>query len=326
MQSLIDIETELKAVVESARARGWRTVDLEHVLGRNGDRRSADLVANLDAGIERWRERRRLRTEAALLTARFVLQVIARLPALPVADDGAVRVDSGLLFKVRALLAKAESTEFAAEAEALMAKAHQLMARHAIDQAMLNGGRSGDEVVARRILLADPYAKSRFLLLSSVARASACRAIFWQGLGLATVHGLPADVEATELLYTSLLVQATSGAARAPVDPRDPPARKAAYRRAFLAAFAARIGVRLRAASEESLVDARREHGDALLPVLASRQAAVDAAISAVGTRPLSASVSDGRGWAAGTRAADRATIAGQPSMPVMPGQLPNGS
>jgi hypothetical protein len=297
MQSLIDVETELKVVVESARARGWRPADLAHVLGRSRDRRTADLIANLDAGIERWRERHRLRAEAALATARIAVLRIQHLPALPAL----------------------------AEADAFMAKAHQLMARYAIDQAIVSTGPSADRVVARRIFIADPFAKARFILLSAVARASACRAIWWNGLGLATLHGLPADVEATELLYTSLLIQATAGLASAPIDPEDAPARKAAYRRAFLTAFAARIGARLRAAAEESVVEARQEHGDVLLPVLAARQAAVDAAIDAIGTRPLSASVSDGRGWAAGTRAGDRAMITDRPSMPVMPRPLPDG-
>ena len=43
-----------------------------------------------------------------------------------------------LAAKVRALLAKAESTTFEAEAEALFAKAHQLMVRNAIDEAVLH--------------------------------------------------------------------------------------------------------------------------------------------------------------------------------------------
>ena len=41
--------------------------------------------------------------------------------------------------KVQALIAKAESTEFPDEAEAFMAKAQELMTRHAIDLAMLDG-------------------------------------------------------------------------------------------------------------------------------------------------------------------------------------------
>ncbi|WP_017570470.1 DUF2786 domain-containing protein, partial [Nocardiopsis halotolerans] len=46
-------------------------------------------------------------------------------------------VDQGKLARVRALLAKAESTEFPSEAEALSARAQELMARHSIDRALL---------------------------------------------------------------------------------------------------------------------------------------------------------------------------------------------
>jgi hypothetical protein len=49
------------------------------------------------------------------------------------ADSGRARV----LSKIRALLAKAEATGYAAEAEALTAKAQHLMTRHAIDEALL---------------------------------------------------------------------------------------------------------------------------------------------------------------------------------------------
>lgn len=41
---------------------------------------------------------------------------------------------------MRGLLAKAEATEFEQEAEALTAKAQQLIARHAVDGALLHAG------------------------------------------------------------------------------------------------------------------------------------------------------------------------------------------
>ena len=43
-----------------------------------------------------------------------------------------------MMARIRALLAKAEGTEYAAEAEALTAKAQDLMTRHAIDEALLH--------------------------------------------------------------------------------------------------------------------------------------------------------------------------------------------
>lgn len=64
--------------------------------------------------------------------------------------------DPKMLGKIRGLLAKAESTQFPAEAEAFSAKAQDLMTRYAIDHALLESdnprGSIGD-VTTRRILV-----------------------------------------------------------------------------------------------------------------------------------------------------------------------------
>ena len=68
----------------------------------------------------------------------------------------------GILDKVRALLAKAESTQFEAEAEAFTAKAQELMTRHRIDRAVLNASDDlGDAPAGRRLGIDDPYADVR---------------------------------------------------------------------------------------------------------------------------------------------------------------------
>jgi hypothetical protein len=260
--------------------------------------------------------------------ARFAIAVIGVLPSLPAFVDACdPKVDAAVLSKVRALLAKAESTDFPAEAEALLAKAHQLMARHTIDEAMLGNAGAIGKVVARRIFIDDPYARARFHLLTTVARALECRALWWPGVGLAALFGLPADAAAAELLYTSLLVQATTGMAAARTGSYDAPASKAGFRRAYLVAFAFRIGERLRAAADASVADLKRDHGDAVLPVLASRRAAVDAAFDTIaqGSRPIRFTASDARGRYAGADAAERATLSSQPRLPAMPRQLRAG-
>src|SRR4030095_11125300 len=109
-----------------------------------------------------------------------------------------------------ALLAKAESTTYPDEAEALTAKAQQLMTRHAIDAAAVEGERGcGARVSPRRAGIDDPYARARVTLLSEVARANRCRAVWSRGFGFATVFGDEGDIDAVEVLYTSLLGQAT---------------------------------------------------------------------------------------------------------------------
>jgi hypothetical protein len=98
------------------------------------------------------------------------------------------------------------------------------------------------------------------------------------------------------------------------------PGRKAAFRRAYLLGFARTVGRRLRASHDESVAEAIGEHGDSVLPVLASRKAAVDAVVSALGKiSTMSAQASDGEGWVAGAKAAERASLVGQPAFPAVP-------
>lgn len=221
-----------------------------------------------------------------------------------------------VLEKVRALLAKAESTTFPEEAEALSAKAQELMARHAIDDVMVRGGRpAGEAPTGVRLTVDDPYASAKSVLLSEVASANRCRSVWSRGLGFSTVMGFESDLEFVQLLYTSLLVQATSAmvAAGAQVD-RWGRSRTRSFRQAFLIAYAARIGQRLREAEASTQAAAVEEYGDAFLPVLADRTAAVAAACAAAFPFVVnrSVSISNAAGWAAGAAAADLASLSGR--------------
>src|SRR5207244_494288 len=134
----------------------------------------------------------------------------SRLPDLPRASEPtSSSIDTKALARVRALLAKAESTTFPDEAEALTEKAQKLMARHAIDRAMLADGHD-DQPTSVRIDVDDPYASAKSLLLAAVATATRCQAVWSKELGFTTVFGFRSDLAAVELLYTSLLVQSTT--------------------------------------------------------------------------------------------------------------------
>lgn len=219
--------------------------------------------------------------------------------------------DAGVLHKVRSLLAKAESTTFPDEAEALSAKAQQLMDRHAIDRAMLGAGGAGSRPEGRTILVESPYARPKFQLLTELARANRCRAVLDTQSNLATVVGFPDDQATVELLYTSLLVQGTRAMLQAGTSTRT---RSRAFRQAFLVAYAARIGQRLREASAATVSAAVRAHGDGLLPVLKSREVAVEDELAQAfpHLRRMRVTASDPAGYAAGHAAADRARLGGQ--------------
>ncbi|NVI86339.1 DUF2786 domain-containing protein, partial [Actinomadura sp. BRA 177] len=227
-------------------------------------------------------------------------------------------VDQRMLGKVRALLAKAESTEFPEEAEALSARAQELMARHSIDHALL-AAEAGDTggPAGRRIAVDSPYEAPKAVLLTVVADANRCRAVWHRDLGFSTVLGFPADLTAVEMLYTSLLVQATSAMVHAgPRRDGRGRSRTRSFRHAFLNAYAARIGERLREAAGEAADRAAADAGGKdLLPVLAARDRAVEQAVDTMFpnlAKGRAGSVSNYEGWVAGRAAADLASLNGR--------------
>lgn len=234
--------------------------------------------------------------------------------------------------RVNALLAKAESTEFEEEAEALMAKAQELMARHAIDDAMLasSGGRPDAGVVTEAIVVEAPYATAKAMLLGAVANANRCRCVMGaagSGRQACVVLGHEADVANVQTLFAALSLHATRAMLSAVVPRGDTPRR---FRHAFLLAFAGRISERLIAARQRAEAEAesesRRSGGTGIALVLADRADAVEKAFRDAYPRVRTARTtsSSQAGRHSGRQAADRAEI----NRPVAGGgrrRLPGG-
>jgi hypothetical protein len=254
------------------------------------------------------------------------------------ASPSAVPADERMLSRIRSLLAKAESTEFPEEAEALSARAQELMAKYSIDHALLAAETGQAEAPGgRRIAVDNPYEAAKASLLQIVAQANRCRVVWSRELGLVTVIGFPADLDAVELLFTSLLVQANTAMLRTG-GKRDGSGRSRtrAFRQSFLLSYAVRIGERLSAASDhaeqEAVAEQRAAGGGAaeggtgtggrarkgadLVPFLAARHRAVDDAVDEMfgstltRTRPVRATDADG--WNTGRAAADLASLHNQ--------------
>ncbi|MDH6190534.1 hypothetical protein M2168_003566 [Streptomyces sp. CZ24] len=234
--------------------------------------------------------------------------------AAPPRTPGGEAPEDRMLGRIRALLAKAEATGYPPEAEALTAKAQELMARHSVDEAQLSAGRSGgaDAPGARRISVDPPYETAKAILLDAVARANRCQAVWNEELAFSTVVGHEADLEPAELLYTSLLVQAATAMSRAEAAQRAGGRKRTkTFRQSFMLAYAHRLGDRLAEtarAATETLAAAD------LLPVLAGRDLAVTEETRRLFPRTTTTRVrgaDDRAGWDDGTRAADRAGVDG---------------
>ena len=327
---------------DAVHARGWGPRDVTEVVRRRlpagrlvlavdvlgaaaarrprGDAATAADLAGLGAAppsrgeplVEQWSSLRGLDPDDALRAAVVLVALLASLPALPRLGDDAhppEGVDARVLARVRALLAKAESTEYPEEAEALSAKAQELMGRHALEQAVVAPAESAPRAAARRLWLDAPYAAAKSSLVHQVAGANRCRAVSLDALDMVTVVGHTTDLATVELLVTSLLVQA--GRAMLAADGSVPRSRTRSFRHAFLLAYATRIGERLTAAAHEAQAHARAELGEGLLPVLAARAEVVERTVEELFPRVTRRrfSVGNGAGWAAGRAAADAASL-----------------
>lgn len=114
-----------------------------------------------------------------------------------------------LLDRIRKLMAKAESTT-PEEAEALTAKAKELMRTHRITQATLHQiGENTDEVIFHRISMpaGANLVKAKRGLLQVIAEANSCQMVIFKQGGYCEVIGFEGDTKVVEVLYTSLVIQ-----------------------------------------------------------------------------------------------------------------------
>ncbi|WP_225097240.1 DUF2786 domain-containing protein [Streptomyces sp. CoH27] len=319
--------------VAAAWQRGWQPADVVRLVRReleDGHVRLAAELIRAQSGRDRPRGRRWAAQLAELpegpareadrfaraTTALELYRLLLRLPALEPLEEPRRAAGPGtsrMLARIRALLAKAEATGYPEEAEALSAKAQELMARHSVDEALLAAeAPAPDTPGACRIGVEPPYEQAKAVLLDAVAGTNHCRAVWNEPLGFSTVVGFEADLEAVELLYTSLLVQATHAMTKAEAAQRAGGRKRTkTFRQSFLAAYAHRVGDRLAAAAETQV-------SQDLLPVLATRETAVTHRLERMfpeTTTTRLRGVSDAAGWTEGARAADQAQVRSRPRL-----------
>ena len=320
-------------------AGAWWGSDADYLRAWYALGRDAEFIVTVATAVETLHAFRHLPAMERLLPLPGTVRPAApdRTAGLGAGPASAVPADERMLSRIRALLAKAESTEFGEEAEALSGRAQELMAKYSIDHALLAAEAGQAETpVGRRIAVDNPYEAQKATLLQIVAQANRCRVVWTRELGLVTVIGFPADLDAVELLFTSLLVQANAAMLRTGGKRDDAGrSRTRAFRQSFLLAYAVRIGERLSAAADHAeqqavaeqravggATDAGTTNGPAarkgadLVPFLAARHRAVDKAVDqmfgATLTRSRSVRATDAEGWNSGRAAADLASLHNQ--------------
>lgn len=335
-------ETAVVSVLDRLWAQGWTPADLVHAAARelsaghrqvciecvqaDGHRRRADGQAvhpqwqqqldGFDADTTRGRsqsERLRFLVEVVALGVRLG-DIPPTMPPPGGESNGSATetsLDPRMLGKVRALLAQAESTTFEEEAEAFTAKAQELIARYAIDEAAVHTVADVGEPSVRRLYLDAPYIDAKATLLAEVAGANRCRVVLSTGMGWVTAFGYDHDLDAVQLLATSLLAQATRSMVRHGAR-RDGAGRSRtrSFRRAFLLGFAQRIGQRLRDATDGEMATTPTA-AQRFMPVLAARDDRLREAEARLfpGLVQQTTSASNATGWWAGQAAADLADL-----------------
>ncbi len=185
---------------------------------------------------------------------------------------------AALLDRVRKLLTKAESDGVtAAEAEALTAKAAELMAKYGIDRALLAARRpETDHPADRKVDIDNPWARVQAHLLCGLAAALRCQCVLLPRPDPGTrihIFGFASDIERTDMLYTSLLLQMWHGLGTAEVPGWNRSPR--AWRRSWLLGFISAVVARVRAAEQAAAAQATSPaaaEGQRMTLVLADRR------------------------------------------------------
>jgi uncharacterized protein DUF2786 len=223
-----------------------------------------------------------------------------------------------LLERVRKLLAKAEGAGVTPEeAQALTAKAAELMAKYGIDRALLAARRPDTDRPSDRVVeVGNPWARVQGHLLCGVAAAMRCQCVILPGDGPGTrihVFGFSSDIERAEMLYTSLLLQMWQGLSQTA-----PPAGARsvkAWRRSWLLGFASAVVARVRAAEEAAAGGAdtgAAPPGTTTALVLADRSLVVRRQVQQAYPRLRKSRLTyTGNGYGAGYSQGQRADIGG---------------
>lgn len=248
--------------------------------------------------------------------------------------------DDKILHKIRSLYDTAADENLTPEArESYRLKADELMAKYAIDAALLDASRPPEDRTKIRSMewtVAGKFLPLRSSLTWAVARGTGCRAIrTYKARGAKhhkfTVIGFEPDVAAFEFMYTLLEGQLLHEMIRAGHADEKwwqgmAPAQVSSYRMNFGKGWIYRVEDRLKEARDNAIRNSNRERPGqtSAALVLVDRDKLVEDALKAAFPRITHTRqhVSNGAAHAAGQRAAERANIGNKAAGPGSRGAI----
>ena len=219
--------------------------------------------------------------------------------------------------KIQKLLAKAERAGTEEEAATFFAKAQELMAKHAISEAMLDAAdpKRANTPTTRKIVLGRQGAgiKARRGLLNTLANINHCKMWMSGDRATLTVAGFNVDVEHVFQMFTSIDLQMASALRSAQREPGG--SSSATWKTNFMYGYSGRIGARLREAQRAAQQEAEASVAGVSV-VFVGRAQAVERHMNEVtGGRlrkgPPAKHQSHSGAWASGAAAANRANLGG---------------
>ena len=134
-----------------------------------------------------------------------------------------------MLERVRALLAKADSSEFPAEAESFRAKADEIMTAYAIEQWQVDAAQQGTTKRAEPVSVlfemswyrTSPHKDHIWNLMQSCAFHCRVKLVYWRYDGKIPAVGLQSDIDYFDMLFTHLMLQMAANLEPKP-DPSQP--------------------------------------------------------------------------------------------------------
>ena len=220
------------------------------------------------------------------------------------------------LERVRKLLAKAEAEGCTTEeAQSLTAKAAELMAKYGIDRALLAATQPHtDKATSKIVWLYPPWVRVHMHLYCAIAAALRCQCVILPGAGRNVkihIFGYDSDIERTEILFTSLMLQMAHALVRA-----DEPTfcdNIKAWRRSWMLGYIAAAVAKVKAAEQHATAEAQpTSTGKSAELVLADRSLVIRQNLAAEYPHTRTARTTyTGSGYAGGYAKGQQANIGG---------------